>query len=90
MMDEYSESRLVGDYYIHFDKRTFTNPNDSQELEWKLRYGELPLTRTERLILASLMNSYTYLIGTTQKDRNYVCKRIKEALPKHTTSGGEE
>lgn len=61
-----------------FDDMCFPLPDP--DLEYALRYSTKVLSREDMLYLASVLNVYRALINKTQKDRNYVCKRLKEKL----------
>jgi len=53
---------------------------DMGELEWQLRYGRGELSRSQRLDIAGIVNSYMFMIGNcTQKERNAICKALKVA-----------
>lgn len=55
-------------------------PTDS-DLQWRLTYAPDTITDTEKMILASLIGSYQYLLfECTQKQRNAVCEEIKNIV----------
>lgn len=64
--------------HYSFDGMCFPLPDP--DLEYGLRYSNRSLTREDMLYLASVLNAYRSLINKTQKNRNYVCKRLKEKL----------
>ena len=59
-----------------FDGMSWPIPN--HEIGWKMRYGNP--TREERLQAAGEMDAYAALLVRSQKRRNYICKKIVEAI----------
>lgn len=71
--------RKIGNNYALIgekEDRTFPLPND--ELEHKLRYSTLELTKEEKLNIASILGAYKFLINTTKKDSSNVISQIRE------------
>jgi len=52
---------------------------DQGDLEWLLRYGSDESMIKKRMLLASIVSAYRELIGKTQKQRNQICRAIREA-----------
>lgn len=65
---------IVGPTHIRFDQMTWPKP--LPDLEWVLRYGTP--TKTELLNAASILAAYKALLFKSQKDRNHICKVLKE------------
>ncbi len=67
--------------FLLFDGMTWPNPDDPNEVEWKLRYKDFSgnLSRGEECTAASFISAYRCLVNLPQKHRNAVCKRIREA-----------
>lgn len=68
------------DFAVLSDGTAFRFPNHNEDdLIWRLTYAQESITHTDMLRLASLMDSYHYLLfECTQKRRNAVCQEIKE------------
>lgn len=77
-----SKGRIVckeKDYAILADGTSFRFVNQDDDLAWKLTWAPESITEEDRMRLASLLDSYHYLMfECTQKRRNAVCKEIKE------------
>ena len=66
------------DYAIMDDGTAFRFVNPSDDLSWRLTFAQESITSTDMFRLASLMDSYHYLMfECTQKRRNAVCSEIK-------------
>ncbi len=64
--------------FIQFDQMSWPTLNFKiAEMNNKLRYNPSDLKKEELLTLASIVDSYAALIKKTQKQRNYICKKIK-------------
>jgi len=69
--------------YTTFDSMCWPTPNEkTMEIGWNLRYANRELTKTERLIAASIFDAYRQMVTDTQKKRNQVCKVLKGQLQK--------
>ena len=67
--------------YTIFDEMSWPFPQCEQDgLQWRLRYAPETITRSDKLTIASIMCAYSALIFKTQKDRNYICNKIKQAM----------
>jgi len=77
-----SRGRIVceeKDYAILADGTSFRFVSQDDDLSWRLTWAPESITEEDRLRLASLLDSYHYLMfECTQKRRNAVCKEIKE------------
>jgi len=78
-----TEGRILSehkDYAVLEDGTAFRFPNHNEDnLMRRLTYAQDSITHTDMSRLASLMDSYHYLLfECTQKRRNAVCKEIKE------------
>lgn len=67
------------DHYVVVDDNTW--PVRVGDIEWLLRYGNRPLTRSEQLIAASTLNAYSCLAdpAISQKDAIAKLKRARRA-----------
>lgn len=52
--------------------------DDEYGLEWRLRYGKP--TYSDLLCAASVLGAYAALIEKSQRRRNWIVERIKEAM----------
>lgn len=67
--------------FVRFDEMTWHLPQCGEDgLQWRLRYAPATITRSDMLTLAESLCSYHALIFKTQKDRNYICKKLQEAM----------
>jgi hypothetical protein len=64
--------------YVNFDGMCWPLPNN--QLEYILRYGNDENILNNKLVIASIINSYNSLFLKTQKRRNYIIKKIKEKI----------
>ena len=69
------------DYVTLTDGSSFRVVNHNEDdLMWRLTWAQDSITETDMLRLASMMDSYHYLMfECTQKRRNAVIKEIREA-----------
>ena len=66
------------DKYVSFDNMCWPLPNG--DLQWQLRYGSGLLNDIDKIRVATILSAYHALVlEKTQKDRNYICEKIKEA-----------
>jgi hypothetical protein len=66
---------------------TFPTPDVDGSASWKLRYTNWEPSRTERLMLASILDSYTDLIySRTQKKILNTVKGIKRGMHESNSS----
>jgi len=74
-------SKLVSgtDRYTLCDNETVWPSLDQGDLEHMLRYGTNWQITDNRFLLASIVSAYQQMINMTQKDRNYICKELREA-----------
>ncbi len=70
----------MSNYIYLTDNTTWVNPEDIDEIGWKLIHSEQPLTKSERLVLASMFGAYCQLIHCDNKTRNKKCNMIKNEL----------
>lgn len=61
--------------YIQIKDTVWPDPNDPDEVEWRLRHGTP--TRSDLLIAASFMHAYRTLVHQKAKWRNEVIVRLK-------------
>lgn len=54
--------------------------NDEDSLEWILRYGTPDQVESLRLVIASVLSSYTALLHNTYRRRNAVMSEIMRTL----------
>ena len=52
---------------------------DQGEFEWRLRYAPLATLADERMVTASVLAAYQELIKMPDKERNAVCRALREA-----------
>jgi len=73
--------KRIGLDIIKLDNETIWRVPTDDDLQWRLTYAPDTITNTEKMILASLMDSYKYLVfECTQRHRNSVCEEIKSIL----------
>lgn len=71
---------LSKDIAVLNDGTMWRIPTDN-DIPWRLTHAQDSITETDMLILASLWESYNYMIfECTQKRRNAVCEEIKELM----------
>jgi len=63
--------------YVHWDNMTWPSLND-EDLEWKLRHTPGAINGSDLLVAASYIGAFRALVQRTQKQRNEICKKIKE------------
>lgn len=63
--------------YIHWDNMTWPNTWD-YDLGWRLIHHPETVTDANKLVAASYIGAYISLVNMTQKERNKICKKIKE------------
>lgn len=69
------------------DRMTWPHPDDPDEIEWQLRYGD---AYSARLAAASYVAAYRYLIELPQRTRNERVSQIRAAVsPSVPSSEGE-
>ena len=67
--------------YTYFDDRCFPIPDKKyRDLAWRLRYAQDSITKNEMFYLASVLNSYDYIMHNTNKDNAHVVKKVRESL----------
>ncbi len=74
----------VTNFKVTFDGRCFPMPGKRMDdLAWRLIHGDDNPSKIERILAASVISAYRYMIFEDPKDRNYVCKKIKVASKKY-------
>lgn len=67
--------------YKYFDGMTWPLPDSQREesdrLQWILRYGTAESIVEKRMEIASIINAYDALFHKAQKQRNYIVEKIK-------------
>jgi hypothetical protein len=67
---------------------TWPHPDDPNEIEWQLRYGD---AASVRLVAASYIAAYRQLIDMPQRERNERVSQIRAAAsPSVPSSEGEQ
>ena len=66
--------------YLHFDGMTWPDPRACDEIERELRYGTPDSIMADRMFIASIVASYSALVGAGQKTRNSHVSKMKEAM----------
>lgn len=62
-----------------FDGMTWPAPGERlDEIERTLRYGTKPLTRSERLVAASIVDAYAQLIAKPSRRRDELIREIRK------------
>lgn len=81
-------SKLIagGSYTIIGEDRVWPSL-DQGDLEWRLRYTDPYQIVSDRMLVASIVEAYKQLIEMPQKQRNVVCKALKQASK---TTGEDE
>ena len=64
--------------FRRFDGMVWPNPNDPNEVQWRLRYGKP--TREDILFAASVMSAYSQLVADPQRRRNEKVRGLREAM----------
>ena len=64
--------------FLCFDGMVWPNPNDPNEVQWRLRYGKP--TREDILFAASVMSAYSQLVADPQRRRNEKVRGLREAM----------
>lgn len=63
--------------FVHFDNMTWPSCND-KELAWRLLHIPGAITEADMRMAASYIGAFKALLERTQKERNSLCKKIKE------------
>lgn len=71
------EPRRAKDWLRLPEGRTFPDPDDPNEVQWRLRYGEP--TQADRMFAASALSAYVALVYSTERVRNQIVRDIKAA-----------
>jgi len=62
---------------------------DQSDIEWTLRYGGDEDILKKRMLIASIVSAYMGIINKSQKDRNEICKELKEQFEFEALFKGE-
>lgn len=55
-------------------------PDNTNDIEWRLRYAPDTINREDQLNLASICSAYRYITKEATQERvKYVCRHIKES-----------
>lgn len=73
-----TEIRILGDHSVVIDDMVF--PLITKDLVWKTFNARDHLTHNDLVQLGRIAEAYHFLMLKTQKNRNYVCKYIKQAM----------
>lgn len=90
-MPDQHTPEVIGETHLRLsDGTTWPRPDLESDqghgIGWKLRYTDEPLTRADRMRLASIVHAYGYLLlETNRARRDQVCRDVKTAL--RTTTG---
>jgi hypothetical protein len=80
--------RLVGKHVTLDDGSVWSTPCDQADdsLEWRLRYAETSITRTDQLLAAGIISCYREMLIMPERRRRYVVAQLRAAMnaPKAT------
>lgn len=63
--------------WLRFEGMTWPNPQDPDDVQWRLRYGEP--TRADLLAAASVMAAYAHLVSMPRRERESRIAGIRRA-----------
>lgn len=63
---------------LQFDGMNWPDPRDPDDVQWRLRYGEL--TKADRMWCASVLGAYRQLVDDPQRIRNAKIAGLRKAM----------
>lgn len=74
--------------YLRIGVTTWPNPNDPNEVQWRLRYGTP--SKEDLLVAASAMHAYAHLIELPERRRNERVGQIRALVKRPAPTTGRE